>query len=247
MRLAALHGPALAVGTVHVTDELTQKLFGVNIDINDLWAVLFAALFVCGSGVYVARHATAGVPSKPQLVWETIIDAVTAQVGESARPVIPLAVTLFTFILTCNWFELFFWSGHDPAYLPTPTSNINLDYAMALVVFVVTTFVSIKHAGLRRYFGHFFKPYKIMFPLEVVSELAKPITLALRLFGNVFSGALIFALISGLFQHFLPPIFLIDLIWLPFDLAVFFIQAFIFALLTIIYYQQALALSDGGH
>jgi F-type H+-transporting ATPase subunit a len=238
---------AVAVGVVHVTDSVTLKIFGLSIDVNDLWSMLLACVLVVGFGLYVARRATAGVPSRGQLFWEMVVDAVASQVGEEARPVIPLAVTFFVFILTCNWLELFYWSGHDPSYLPTPTSNINLDYMMALVVFVVTNYVAIKHAGLRTYLGHFFKPNPLFFPIELVNEIAKPLTLALRLFGNVFTGALVFALLSGLFSHFYPPIFLLDLIWLPFDLFVFLIQAFIFALLTIIYYQQALDMAHGGH
>jgi F-type H+-transporting ATPase subunit a len=237
----------VALGVVHVTDSVTVKIFGLSIDINDLWAMVLACAVVLGLGFYAARRATSGVPGRVQLFWETVVDGVASQVGEDARPIIPLAVTFFVFILTCNWFELFYWSGHNPSYLPTPTSNINLDYMMALVVFVVTNYTAIKHAGVRTYLGHFFKPNPLFFPIELVNEIAKPLTLALRLFGNVFTGALVFALLSGLFNHFYPPIFLIDLIWLPFDLFVFLIQAFIFALLTIIYYQQALDMAHGGH
>ncbi len=241
----------LAVGTVNVTDELTKKIFGFTIDINDLWATVIAGLIVCGFGLWIARGATAGVPSKGQLFWEAVVETVGDQVerniGPQGRRVVPLAITLFVFILTSNWMELFFWTGHNPAYLPTPTSNVNLDYMMALVVFVVVNFVAIKHAGPVRYFKHFFEPYAILFPLKLVEEITKPLTLSLRLFGNVFTGALVFALLSGLFVHVLWPVFIGDIIWLPFDLFIFLIQAFIFALLTVIYYQQALEVAEAGH
>ena len=84
-------------------------------------------------------------------------------------------------------------------------------------------------------------------PITRIREIVKPVSLSLRLFGNVFSGALIFALVSGLFASVYVPIAIIDVVWLPFDLAVFFLQAFIFALLTVIYYQQALDVAHGGH
>jgi F-type H+-transporting ATPase subunit a len=241
----------VALGKVAVTDELTHKIAGVTIDINDLWAAVIAAGLVLWFGLHVARRATSGKPTKAQLLWELIVGTVSDQVermlGPSGRPVVPLAVTLFVFILTCNWMEIFFWTGHDPSYMPTPTSNVNIDYMMALVVFVTVNVVAIRKAGLKRYLAHFFKPYAALFPLKLIEEISKPLTLSLRLFGNVFTGALVFALLAGLFAHFLPPIFVGDVIWLPFDLAIFLIQAFIFALLTVIYYQQALEVATDEH
>jgi F-type H+-transporting ATPase subunit a len=234
---------------VSATDEYTPKILGFRLDLNDLWAMLIAGALVIGFGIWVARKASSGVPSKPQVLWELVVDGVSTQVersmGPKGRPVIPLAITLFMFILAANWLELFFWSGHSTSLLPTPTSNVNIDYAMALVVFVVTNYVGLRNAGFRRFFGRFFKLG--LGQLNLVEEIVKPFSLALRLFGNVFSGALIFALVSGLFASIYVPIFLIDIIWLPFDLAVFFLQAFIFALLTIIYYQQAFEVAEGSH
>lgn len=243
---------SLLAVNVSSTDEYTPKIFGVRIDANDLWATAIAAILVIGFGLYVARRAHSGVPSKPQVLWEIVVGGVSDQVermlGPGGRPVVPLAVTLFMFILGCNWLEFFFWTGHVTALVPTPTSNVNLDYAMALFVFVVTNAVAIRKAGLRRYVGHFFSKPRALAPLKIIEELVKPLSLSLRLFGNVFTGALIFALLSGLFVSIYVPIFLIDIIWLPFDLAVFLIQAFIFALLTVIYYQQALEVgSETGH
>lgn len=241
----------LVAATVYVTDGLTKKIFGLTININDLWACVIAGLIVCVFGVVVARRASAGVPSKAQIFWELVVNAASDQVermvGPEGRPVVPLAITFFVFILVCNWLEIFFWTGHNPSYLPTPTSNVNIDYMMALVVFVVTNFVAIKHAGIGRYIAYYFRPPAWMFPIHMIEELTKPLSLSLRLFGNVFTGALIFALLSGLFASFPPPVFFFDIIWLPFDLFIFVVQAFIFALLSVIYYQQALSVAKGGH
>lgn len=239
----------LAAVNVSSTDEYTPKIFGFDIDANVLWATAVAAILVIGFGLFVARRARPGVPSKPQVLWELVVGGVSDQVermiGPMGRAVVPLAVTLFVFILACNWLELFFWTGHVTSLMPTPTSNVNIDYAMALVVFIVTNVVAFRHAGFRLYFGRFLKPG--LGQLALVEELVKPLSLSLRLFGNVFTGALIFALLSGLFASIYVPIFLIDIVWLPFDLAVFLIQAFIFALLSVIYYQQALDVAKGGH
>jgi F-type H+-transporting ATPase subunit a len=240
---------SLLAVNVSATDEYSPKILGMRIDLNDLWGLVVAAIVVIGFGVYVARKASSGVPSKPQVLWELVVggvgDQVERMIGPEGRPVVPMAVTLFMFILACNWMELFFWSGHVTSLLPTPTSNVNIDYAMALVVFVFTNVVAIRHAGAKKYFGRFLKPG--LGQLALVEEIVKPVSLSLRLFGNVFSGALIFALVSGLFASIYVPIFIIDIAWLPFDLAVFFLQAFIFALLTVIYYQQALDVASGSH
>lgn len=245
-----LASAGVLAANVSATDEYTPKIFGIDWDANVFWATIIAAVIVILFGLWMARRATDGVPSKPQVLWELVVGGVSDQVermiGPEGRPVVPLAVTLFVFILACNWLEVFFWTGHETALVPTPTSNVNIDYAMALVVFIVTNVVAYRHAGFRRYFGRFIRPLGLG-QLTLVEEIVKPVSLSLRLFGNVFSGALIFALVSGLFASIYVPIFLIDIIWLPFDLAVFFIQAFIFALLTIIYYQQALNVAHGGH
>ncbi|MGH9066382.1 MAG: F0F1 ATP synthase subunit A [Acidimicrobiales bacterium] len=244
----AQFNPANCPGNVCVTDGLVKKIFGYSVSINDLWSTLLAAAIVAGMGLYLARKATSGVPGKLQLAWETVVGAIQNQVaqtiGPEGRKVVPLAVTLFMFILVANWLELFWPAGHNPNYIPTPTSNVNIDYAMALTVFVFTNATAIKRAGLKRYFGHFLKPYSWMTLFNVVEEIAKPVSLSLRLFGNVFAGALILALIAGLFPLFIVPF--ADLVWVPFDLFIFAIQAFIFAVLTLIYYQQAIDVARGG-
>lgn len=236
--------------TVSATDEWTTKIFGVTIDANDLWGAVLAAIIVIAGALWMSRRVTDGVPGKAQVLWELVVggvsDQVEAMIGPEGRPIIPLAVTLFVFILTCNWIEIFFWSGHATALMPTPTSNVNIDYGMALIVFIVTNVTAFRHAGAKRYFMRFVKPPGLG-QLTLVEEIVKPVSLSLRLFGNVFSGALIFSLVAGLFAKIYVPIFIIDVVWLPFDLAVFALQAFIFALLTVIYYQQALNVAHGGH
>ena len=245
-----LAAAGLLAVNVSATDEYTPKIFGIEIDANVIWATLLAGAIVIILGLWMARRVTDGVPSKPQVLWELVVGGVSDQVermiGPEGRAIVPLAVTLFVFILTMNWLEVFYWTGHETSLLPTPTSNVNIDYAMGFTVFFVTNYVAFTHAGARRYFGRFIRPIGLG-QLNLIEEIVKPISLSLRLFGNVFSGALIFALVSGLFAKTYVPITIIDAVWFPFDLAIFFLQAFIFALLTIIYYQQALNVASGGH
>ena len=164
---------------------------------------------------------------------------------------VPLAVALFFFILTANWIEVFPTElNHDVHLLPSPTADTNLTYAMAFLVIVGVFTFGIREQGWKGYFKHYFEPYPWMFPLELLQDLLKPITLALRLFGNIFAGGIMIALIAGMVAWTpsnipLGPVLTVifNIIWKLFDtLFLGGLQAFIFALLTILYFGMA-----GGH
>ena len=92
---------------------------------------------------------------------------------------------------------------------------------------------------------HFFRKPVAMFPLHIIEEIAKPLTLALRLFGNLFSGGIMIALLISLPIYFFPASIAFSVVWKLFDMFIGVIQAFIFALLTILYYQ--FAIEEDGH
>lgn len=224
----------------------TFKLLGLTVNKYDVIATLVAGVLVIGIGLAVRIHITAGVPGRMQLAFETISEAISRQVessiGSKGRRVVPLAMTLFLFILFCNWLEMI-PSGHDPQYLPSPTGDVNLTYAMALTVIILVHATWIRTQGPRHYIGHYFRPYKGLFLINLIEEIAKPLTLALRLFGNIFSGGIMLLLIWALFPAFIVPF--PDLIWKIFDgLFVAPVQAFIFSLLTILYFEAAMS---GSH
>ncbi len=98
----------------------------------------------------------------------------------------------------------------------------------------------IRQQGVKGYFSHFLEPFPVLLPLNILEELIKPITLALRLFGNIFAGGIMLALIG------LLPVFVLwapNLLWKAFDMFIGLIQAFIFALLTVLYF----AMAGAGH
>ena len=111
--------------------------------------------------------------------------------------VVPLAVALFFFILFANWLELLPTEiNHDVHLLPAPTADTNLTYAMALMAMVGVWIYGISEKGAKGYFKHFLEPFPVLLPLNILEELTKPITLALRLFGNIFAGGIMLALIG---------------------------------------------------
>jgi len=147
----------------------------------------------------------------------------------------------FFFILICNWLELLPTElNHDVHLLPAPTADTNLTYALAAVTMVSVWTYGIRQKGVKGYFKHFTEPFPVLLPLNILEELIKPITLALRLFGNIFAGGIMLALIGliPLYAMWAP-----NILWKAFDAVIGVIQAFIFALLTVLYF----AMAGAGH
>ncbi|HWD24828.1 MAG TPA: F0F1 ATP synthase subunit A [Acidimicrobiales bacterium] len=238
--------PGVLATDITVGDHITRKLFGLTVNIDDLISVLVAASIVLAIGFILRAKVTSGVPGKGQLAFETVIGGIEKQVGETmgeaGKPIVPLAVTLFLFILIANELEMI-PTGHTPQYLPAPTGDINFTAAMAVFVIVLVHVTWIRKQGLKHYIGHYFRPFPALFPINVIEEIAKPLTLTLRLFGNIFSGGIMLLLIAALFPaKLIVPIPLADFLWKWFD-GVFVgpVQAFIFSLLTILYFGSAIA------
>jgi F-type H+-transporting ATPase subunit a len=230
-------------GAITIGNAPTIKLLGLTVNKFDVISALIAGALVIGLGLAVRVHIMAEVPGRMQLAFETLSNAVSNQVessvGPKGRRIVPLAMTLFLLILISNWLEML-PSGHTPQYLPSPTGDVNMDYALAITVIILVHATWIRTQGLGQYVKHYFHPFWPMFPINVIEEIAKPLTLALRLFGNIFSGGIMILLIWALLPWFTVPF--LDLVWKAFDgLFVAPIQAFIFSLLTILYFQAAMA------
>ncbi len=224
------------IGTTHPT----WKFGGLIFNLDTIWATVVAGAIVVLFGVFIARRATSGVPKGPQLIWETVIGSIDDQVEDSigrrvAPFVVPLATALFFFILFANWLEIIPTHHH----LPSPTADVNLTFALAILVIIWVHVTGVRKRGAGNYFGHFFKPI-LLSPINIIEELVKPVTLALRLFGNVFAGGVMISVI-GLMPSFI--LWAPNILWKLFDMVIGVIQAFIFALLTILYFSFAV----GGH
>jgi F-type H+-transporting ATPase subunit a len=229
---------------------------GLTWNLDTIWVTVVAGLIVILLGFWARRqltkHTDDHVPTKLQLVWETIVKQVQTQVEENlgrVHPyVVPLAVALFFFILIANWLEVIPTELNKHIHLlPSPTADTNLTYAMGFIAMVSVWIYGIRQKGAKAYFKHYMEPYPILLPLEILQDLLKPLTLALRLFGNIFAGGIMIALIGSLVA--LAPghipiggVFavILTVVWKLFD-TVFLggLQAFIFALLTVLYFGMA--------
>lgn len=250
-----------SLGTdIEIGEHVQVHVAGLTFNADVIWATVVALAVVIALGLVLRRRTTSGVPNALQCLWEMIVEATTRQIegsiGEAGRAVIPLAVTLFIFIFTANSFEIFGLGAKDEWLIP-PTADINLPLAMALFVIVLVHVSSIRVRGFGGYIKHYFaQPFPAkLFPINAfmnfVEELAKPVTLTLRLFGNLVSGVLMLTLIAALGVWTLGSIpignvlvLIFNPVWKLFDLAIGGIQAFIFALLTILYFDTAMSSHD---
>jgi F-type H+-transporting ATPase subunit a len=247
MTLSATTTDALAAegGEIQPGEHWTGEFFGLTFNIDTIIATIIAGAVVCGLGLYMARGATKGRPTKLQLAFEALTAWVQGQVREgmglnAPRGVISLAVTLFAFILTANWLAAL----PTEHYLPPPTADVNLVYPMMLLVIIWVNIAGVRRNGVKGYFGHFTKPYAFLAPIEVVTQyFARPVSLALRLWGNIFAGGLMVSIITLLPAYILwAP----NAAWKLFDMFIGLIQALIFTLLTILYFSEAVGGEHGA-
>jgi F-type H+-transporting ATPase subunit a len=227
----------------------TREWFGMTVNIDTVSSTIVAGVIVILLGLLVRRALTRRtddhVPTKLQMIWEGVVGEVNRQVednlGKVHPYVAPLAISLFFFILIANWLELVPSElNHEAHLLPAPTSDTNLTYAMAIFAVVSVWVYGIRKNGAG-YFKHFVQPYPVLLPLNILEELVKPITLALRLFGNIFAGGIMLALIAAIPWWAGMPV--ANILWKMFDMVIGGLQAFIFALLTVLYF----AMASGGH
>jgi len=194
------------------------------------WCVM-AALIIFAAFVRLRLRKKA--PGKAQRAIEGMLswlgDEIRRIVGRDPAPFIPLVASLFIFILSSNLisFVLPFFSPFFEGLTP-PTADIKTTAALATVVFFAVPFYGIAMTGTLNYLKTYVRPV-YMLPFNIISELSRTLALAIRLFGNIISGHVLFGVILSLVPFFLPlPLMFLSLITGT-------IQAYIFAVLTTVY------------
>jgi F-type H+-transporting ATPase subunit a len=231
---------------------IVVKFFYCAVTLDTLVSSALAIAVTLAIAFAVAARLRSGVPGKLQMVLELLLgyirSSVRDTVSDDATFIIPIAATIGLYILVANWIE-FFPLAFSP-YIKPANSDLNQTLAMGIVVILIVQWYSLRVQGLGGYLRRFTRPFELpvwarvlLVPLNIIEEIIKPITLSLRLFGNIFAGVLMVYLLTLLFQAsgIWVPISLVGLVaWKFFD--VFFVgslQAFIFMLLTIMYFGQA--------
>jgi len=250
-------------GIAHSQEEAAQMGFwAFHVD-SMLMSLLLGVIFM-GIFFTVSRKATSGVPGPLQNFCEAIIEMVQTNIKQSFFAkndlIGPLSLTIFCWIFMMNlmdlvpvdWIPLLAQSiAGDPHlyFKAVPTTDLNITLGFAVSVFFLIIFYSIKVKGLGGFLGEFaFHPFgKWALPLNLILELpgflAKPVSLALRLYGNMFAGEVIF-LVIALIGYFQLPL---HFAWAVFHILIITLQAYLFMMLTIVYLNQAHTVPHEAH
>ena len=228
----------------------------LNVDSLFFSAVLGIAFL--GILRYGAKSATAGVPGPLQNFIEVLVEFVDKQVKETFHGnsvlIAPLALTIFIWVFLMNLMDLVPVDllpltaryMHIPHLRVVPTTDLSLTFALSLSIFILIVFFNLRSKGgvgfvkeaLSHPFGYLLMPFNLL--LRVVEECAKPLSLSLRLFGNLYAGELIFVLIA-LLPWWIQ--WTLGGIWAIFHVLIITLQAFIFMMLSIVY----LSIADEHH
>ncbi len=245
-------------GLAKTAEEASEMGFmAVHLDSMG-WSLLLGILF-CGVFCFAARRATSGVPGGLQNAVEAIIDFIDDLVKDIFRHansmVAPLALTIFVWVFLMNLMDLVpvdllplaaKWLGVE--YMKVvPTTDPNVTLGMALAVFLLVLCFSVRQKGVGGFVAELaFQPFpKFLAPLNLLLEgvtlLSKPLSLGLRLFGNLYAGEMIFILIALMYASWwtAPLAGALQWGWAVFHVLIITLQAFIFAVLTTVYIAQA--------
>jgi F-type H+-transporting ATPase subunit a len=251
--------PDGSIGIAHGAQEAREMGFwAIHLD-TMFWSIGLGAMFLF-LFYKAASKATSGVPGK----WQNFVEMVVEFIDNNVRGtftakndlVAPIALTLFVWVLLMNFMDLvpvdwIPWLATQigiPYMKVVPTTDPNATFGLAIAVFVLMIYYSIKEKGFGGFFGELaFQPFpKWMFPvnllLEGVSLISKPVSLALRLFGNLYAGEMIFILIALLYSGGLMWGLVggaLQWAWAVFHILIVLLQAFIFMILTVVYLDMA--------
>lgn len=238
-------GSAFAAGIPHFINyyELTTHALGLPATLSPAIGALFITLVLLSLGLLfraqVAKAVNDPTPSDQfsflvfvELVAEFVTGLAKDLIGAENKRFLPLIGTLFFFILFSNL------SGLIPGF-PPATENMSTNLAMGLIVFVTYNFCGVKAQGVKSYLAHFGGPvwwmFPLMFAIELISHSFRPVSLSLRLMGNIFGDHMLVGVFTGL-TYVIMPSFLMF-----FGLLVAFVQSFIFTLLSAIYVSMAIS------
>lgn len=246
----------------HLTPHTSPDGFWA-VHIDSITVSLVLGVLFCLWFWMKARKATAGVPGRGQAFVEIVLEFVDGQVKDvfhgDRRVLGPLALTVFVWVFLMNamdllpvdllpWITEKFGIGHFRA---VPTADTSMTFAMSLTVLLLIIFYSFKAKGFNGYMHEMFTApfgkhpllWLPNFALNLVELLSKPVSLAMRLFGNMYAGELVFMLIAGLFSAGSWLLYGMGIVgytvWGIFHILIISIQAFIFMVLTIVYISMA--------
>ena len=210
--------------------------YTVNTDtLITMWIAMFAIIVFA----FIATRKLSIVPNKLQAICESLMsffwNLTDSMIGKEGRKHIPLVASLFLFIITANLMGQIPWKVYHLAHgeLASPTNDINMTAAMAVIVLIYYVCAGLAKKKLKFFIHGFSFVDIILFLVEILEMITRPLTLALRLFGNILAGEILISALIGIFAWGLPlPIMF-------FELLVACVQALVFMMLTMVYISSA--------
>ncbi|MFN8523002.1 MAG: F0F1 ATP synthase subunit A [Chloroflexota bacterium] len=199
------------------------------------WIVMAVLVILSILATRNMQRIPTGLQNVFELIIETWMGIIDRTAGPPGRGFAPLVITAFLFILTANWLGTMPPFG-DMKGFKSPNSDLNVTAAMAIIVFVATQVYALKTLGI----GGFVKELFIPNPLHIITELSRPVSLALRLFGNIFAGGTLVHTMLALAPF-------VTFAFLGLELFVGAVQALIFAMLTLVFLSIATSHGHGDH
>ncbi|MCF0154287.1 MAG: F0F1 ATP synthase subunit A [Veillonella sp.] len=219
---------------LHAGHHQVVQWLGLSFNIDTLintWVVMAIVLVITLLAARKRNLIPSGVQNMMEMVLEALRDQLRPGIEKQWSKVSALLFTLFLFIFVANQLGLM-PTNH---LLSSPTADVNTPLALAIISTVVIWGIGFQVKGIG-YLKHLFQPFKVLVILNVFEEVAKPITLTVRLFGNIIAGEILLELLYTMVPAWIP----VAWVWLAFSLFVGTIQAFVFAVLTSAYLNQGL-------
>lgn len=218
---------------LHTGTHVVEQLFGMSVNMDTIFTTWLTALIVFIL-VFAATRGKSLIPGGRQNMVEWLIEGLCNQfdsnLGHKYRQVVNILLTFFLFIFTANQIGL----------LPTehltasPTNDVNTTLGLAIASSLLLHFYFIKNKGVGHWLKHFFEPFPVFVLMNLIEEIARPVTLAMRLFGNILAGEILLEILYFLCPWFVP------MIWIAFSLFVGAVQAYIFTTLASVYMKESL-------
>jgi F-type H+-transporting ATPase subunit a len=241
-------------------------LGGIRFDLAAIMMIVITSIIVFVLARLAVRNASVTNPTKLQNFMEWVIEFVINIIGTSmdfkkGRPYLMLGMSLIMYIFVANMLGLPFGvitdthhgatflgmhlvlpEGAEHAHIAwwkSPTADVATTGALMAIVIVLTHIEGLRR-NRKHYLKHYFEPYIPFFPLNVIKEVSKPLSLSLRLYGNIFAGEVMIAVIMQMKWVGIPAL----LVWQGFSVFVGAIQSFVFVMLTMVYMSQAIVHED---
>jgi F-type H+-transporting ATPase subunit a len=222
------------MGSERFVPQVVAQLGPVEITATVLYSLLVSVVLIVAAGLarIGLRQQTSGWPVVAEMLIEHLEDVMRDMSGQDPRPFTPLIVTLALFIGVANLLGLL------PG-LHAPTADLATTAALAAIVFLAVPIYGIALRGWRGYLHHYLEPTPLLLPLEIVAELSRTLAMAVRLFGNVLSGELVIGVLLVLAGVLVPvPVMLLSVL-------TGVVQAYIFAILAVVYLSAAVRAPTG--